>query len=591
MNNTILQTIAKAYLETFNESLEAEFLMPTYNFEDRISADVSFNFAFKKAKILHKSPMEIAQITVNQINQLEHNDYIVSAEKGYINIVMKPHYWLNQMSQYCQKQFNIKSIRKSVYFEYISSNPTGPLHIGHARGAILGSSLISIMKKLGMEVFTEYYVNDAGRQIDILTLSVIMRLPLLAQHNIFPVAGYQGDYVYEYMQYATEFNNSYFSLTLAPKSEYYDNLYKQALEEEKPGIADKWIDELIALAKNELGEGFEQLKDKLVSLNIDETITTLKKLNITFDSFAHEKDYVKNQQAILDKLHLANMSYQDASGAIFLKSTEIQNKSHLADDKDRVLVRSNGQATYFLNDLAYHQHKYEKNYEQMIDIWGVDHHGYIPRVKNGLFALGLDDSKLDVILNQVAKLYTQNKEVSISTRAGKFYTLDALIDDLGVEALYFFYNLKHPQDVLKINLDEVKNLQTSPFWQVQYAYNRAVHIIKNLSDSDLAQFDFQNFVGQLPKEGVYLLKQYEQYSNVLHKCVQENSPSYLVMYMQDLARSFNQFYEKHNVMKASAEHKNVLMGLVYAHQYIMEDIYHTLSLSNDYQMGRKQSLN
>jgi arginyl-tRNA synthetase len=591
MQKELIDHIQKAYQELFNQPLEDELLGVIYNFDSQILADMSFNFSFKKAKILRLGPNQIAQQLVDKINEtLSHDSYTLSAEKGYINIVMTPKYWIEKLTQYAQKNFNVEKKQQQVYFEYISSNPTGPLHIGHARGAILGSSLVSIMKKLGMEVFTEYYVNDAGRQIDILTLSVIMRLEKIAQYNPFPAAGYQGDYVFDYTQYATHLDNEYFSMTLKPKSIDYATLYELSEEKDKSQVADKWIDTLIALAKSELGVEFELLKDKLVELNISETIKTLKKLNIEFNNFAHEKDYVQKQGEILEKLKQSGFTYQDATGAIFLKSTEIENNSHLADDKDRVLVRSNGQATYFLNDLAYHEHKYQKGYERIIDIWGVDHHGYIPRVKNGLCALGLDDSQLDVILNQVAKLYQEEKEISISTRAGKFYTLDALIDDLGVEALYFFYNLKHPQDVLKINLDEVKN-SYNPFWQVQYSYNRATHIFKNLDQTDLDNFDIHSLQGNMAQECISLLKQYEQYSNVLHKCVNENSPSYLVIYMQELARSFNQFYEKHNVMQSLGEEKNKLIAMVYAHKYIMEDIYQVLSLSHDYQMGKNKTLN
>lgn len=585
MQKELITHIHQAYQTLFEQNLEDGLVVPTYNFESQILADMSFNFCFKKAKVLKMAPPLIAEKIVGFIEEQNLDlPYTLHSEKGYINVVMKPTYWINKLAQYCQKNFNIETKNEQVYFEYISSNPTGPLHIGHARGAILGSSLVSIMKKIGMDVFTEYYVNDAGRQIDILTLSVIMRLEKVAQHNAFPVAGYQGDYVYDYTQFAQHLNNEFFSLTLKPKSEEFSQLYEGAKEESKAHVADKWIDSLIALAKSELGSEFEKLKDKLVELNIDETIATLKKLNIEFDSFAYEKDYVKKQADILEKLSLSGLTYQDSTGAIFLKSTSIENKSHLADDKDRVLVRSNGQATYFLNDLAYHEHKYQKGYQHIVDIWDVDHHGYIPRVKNGLFALGLDDSQFDVILNQVAKLYTNGQEVSISTRAGKFYTLDSLIDDLGVEALYFFYNLKHPQDVLKIDLEEVKNSH-NPFWQVQYSYNRAIYILKNLSSEDLANFDIHSLNAEMPKECVYLLKQYEQYSQVLHKCVKENSPSHLVIYMQELARAFNQFYEKHHVGNAPKEEKNKLIAMVYAHQYIMEDIYQTLSLSYDYNMG------
>lgn len=593
MDKLIATKIQTIYQTLFQEQLESELITPSFNLDFKIKADMSFNFCFKKAKKLHKSPHEIATLIVNALNEEAQNsdelDYEISSEKGYINIVMTQKYWLKKLANYVHKDFNLEQINDSVYFEYISSNPTGPLHIGHARGAILGASLVSIMKKLGMEVFTEYYVNDAGRQIDILTLSVLMRLENIALHNPFPVAGYQGNYVCDYTIYAKHLDNECFALTLKPKTQHYFELYQASNDEDKSKVADLWVDSLISLAKSELGVEFDKLKDTLVQLNIEDTIETLKKLNIKFDSFAYEKDYVKNQVSILTQLNKSNLTYQDETKAIFLKSKTIENKSALADDKDRVLVRSNGQATYFLNDLAYHQHKYEKKLNHIIDIWGVDHHGYIPRVKNGLFALGLDDSKLDVILNQVAKLYTDGKEISISTRAGQFYTLDSLIDDLGVEALYFFYNLKHPQDVLKIDLNEVKDSH-NPFWQVQYSYNRAIHILKNLSEPDIAQFDVNQLKAELPQEGLYLLKQYTQYSHILHKCVKEKSPSYLVIYMQELARGFNQFYEKHNVMKSSGDEKNTLISLVYAHQHIMEDIYQTLSLSNNYQMGKKAQI-
>ncbi len=465
--------------------------------------------AFSLAKKLRKSPMIIADELVNKIID-EPNFKEVTAIKGFVNIKLSSEF-LDEYSSYALKnenKFGKSDKNKKILLEYVSANPTGPLHIGHARGAILGDTLYQIARHLGYEITSEYYINDAGNQIEMLGNSVF----LVGQEEIlnlspqFPDEFYRGEYIKD----------------LASKTA---QKFGETIFEDK-----KNIEKISNFAKDEMLE--------LIKLN-------LQSVNIEFDGFVSEKEMFKKWNNSLTKLE-KNSAVYTKDDKLWLKSSEC------GDEKDRVVVRDNGQPTYLAGDVIYHDDKFKRNYDQYINIWGADHHGYIARVKSAIKFLGYDESQLEVILSQMVSLLKDGEPYKMSKRAGNFILMSDVVDEVGSDALRFIFLTKKSDTHLDFDIEMLKKEDSSnPVYYINYAHARINQVIaksgKNIESLSDVKFS------SLDESAENLLFNALLLPEVLEDVFNQKAPQKLADYLKTLAGSLHKFYNSHKVIGADNE--------------------------------------
>ena len=373
--------------------------------------DFFTNVAMKMAKIVKESPMDIADQIKSCILSLKYEEIekIETIKPGFINFYLKNIQKNSIIQEIIKKDSTLDVFKtdnpKKIHVEFVSANPTGPLHVGHGRGLIFGNTISNLLRAQGHKVFTEYYVNNIGKQIDILTLSIIL-IMLKKKGNLNNEDIYQGAYLTD------------IASTLDTKFLNEIKLHESGLDECKS------LDEYLIKIKS-FGNLFNELKENIINIIIEKYIKNdLDALNVSFSNWFFESELIKNNYVytVLDDLKNKQLSYIKDE-AVWFKS------SKYGDEKDRVLVRANGTLTYFATDIAYHINKLEK-YDYVINVWGADHHGYVPRLTNALKALGYDTEKLSIYLIQFANLYRGDEKISMSTRKGEFITLKSLIDEI-----------------------------------------------------------------------------------------------------------------------------------------------------------------
>jgi arginyl-tRNA synthetase len=416
-----------------------------------------------------------------------------------------------------------------VQVEFVSANPTGPLHVGHGRGAAYGASLANLLLAAGYDVTREYYVNDSGRQMDILTLSAWLRyLELCGIAVAFPANAYQGEYVRDMARKLHE-------------------KHALSLKRDAPGVtAPQWpagadveakLDALIAAAKSTLGADYEVVNDFVLNDQLADCRDDLAEFGIAFDGWFSERSLYnaglveRVTRTLEEKGHVYR---QD--GARWFRS------SAFGDEKDRVVQRENGQYTYFASDIAYHLNKFERGYDRVIDVWGADHHGYIPRVKGALAALGLDPERLAIALVQFAVLYRNGQKVSMSTRAGEFVTLRELRREVGNDAARFFYVLRKSDQHLDFDLDLAKSQSNeNPVYYVQYAHARVCSLFEQWGGdaSRLADVDTSTLVSE---QELALVARLMEYPEAMESAAHDLSPHVIAFYLRELAAGFHSYY-------------------------------------------------
>jgi arginyl-tRNA synthetase len=419
--------------------------------------------------------------------------------------------------------------QKKVQVEFVSANPTGPLHVGHGRGAAFGASLANILDAAGFVVTREYYVNDAGRQIDILALSTWLRyLDLTGEQVPFPPNAYQGDYVRAMAR----------SLLSARGTQYV-----RPVAEVLAGIPDAntepegRLDALIARAKVLLGTDYDNIHHYALNEQLADCRSDLTEFGVVFDHWFSERSLFDTGLVERAIRRLAQSGHvYEKDGAQWFRSTAF------GDEKDRVVRRENGQYTYFASDIAYHLNKFERAYDLAIDVWGADHHGYIARVKGALEALGLNKEQLSVALVQFAVLYRHGEKVSMSTRAGEFVTLRELRQEVGNDAARFFYVLRKSDQHLDFDLDLAKS-QTAdnPVYYIQYAHARVCSLheqwggdVALLSQADTALLDSDH--------ELTLLEKLMAYPEIVESAAREYAPHLVAFYLKELAADFHRYY-------------------------------------------------
>jgi len=522
--------------------------------------DFACNAALQLARALKRSPREIAAAIVQA---LPGSDLIATAEvagAGFINLRLRPGVKQRVINQILASGASYGSGNhgqgKKVQIEFVSANPTGPLHVGHGRGAAFGASLASVLERAGFAVTREYYVNDAGRQMDILALSTWLRYLECAGITVpFPANGYRGAYVRDMGVRLQAANGRQFV---------------HAAEHVVAGLPDEssdpegFLDALIGRAKALLGPQYGMIHGYALNEQLTDCRDDLTEFGVNFDSWFSEHslfDTGRVERALERLDERGHLFMHD--GARWFRSTTF------GDEKDRVVQRENGQHTYFASDIAYHLDKFERGYDVVIDIWGADHHGYIPRVKGALEALGLSKERLQVCLVQFAVLYRNGEKVSMSTRAGEFVTLRELREEVGNDAARLFYVLRKSDQHLDFDLDLAKSQSNdNPVYYIQYAHARICSVLEqwggdpcSLEDADTSGLDSEHELG--------LLQRLMSYPEEVESAARELSPHLIAFYLKDLAGDFHRFYNVSRILVDDEAQKHARLALVTATRQVL----------------------
>lgn len=542
--------------------------------------DFSCNVAMQLARVLRAKPHDIAQKLVASLPASPLVEKAEIAGAGFINLFLKRSYKQSVVNHIlAAREHYGKSVagaKQKVQVEFVSANPTGPLHVGHGRGAAYGASLANVLAATGHDVCREYYVNDAGRQMDILALSTWLRyLELQGEVVRFPSNAYQGEYVRDMAKllmavhgakYKRGASDVWHELPGAPDEQKLRNatqdgaLAGAAVEED----SEVHLDALIAKAKTLLGADYDVVHQHALKEQLDDCRDDLTEFGVTFDVWFSERSLFDSGRVARAMSTLDAHGYiRDEDGAKWFCSTRF------GDEKDRVVQRENGQFTYFASDIAYHLGKFERGFDRVIDVWGADHHGYIPRVTGALRALGLDADKLTVSLVQFAVLYRNGKKVSMSTRSGQFVTLRELRGEVGNDAARFFYVLRKCDQHLDFDLDLAKSRSNeNPVYYIQYAHARVCSVYAQWGGdpASLASVDPSPLTSDAELE---LLQKLADYPELVTLAARELSPHLLAFYLKDLAALFHSYYNNVRFLTDAATERDARLALAGAARQVL----------------------
>ena len=525
--------------------------------KDKKFGDFSSNIAMKYANTYKKNPRELAEDIINKIKENDNIAKIEIAGPGFINFFISR----NKKSEIIEKILeernnfgkNSSGIKSSVLVEFVSANPTGPLHVGHGRGAAFGDCLSNILRENGFNVTKEYYVNDAGKQIDILTISVLQRYhELINSNEEFSYDDlYKGDYIWDI---AAEIHRNHNSFFFIKNLKELNNLSQ---------------DEYIACIKKKLtNKKFDEMKKIAVEYILKDIKQSLNMAGIKYNSWFLESSLLEseNLKLILDYLSQNNYTYAQ-DNALWFKSQD------LGDEKDRVLVKENKDHTYLSTDIAYHKNKIERNFDKVINIWGADHHGYISRIKGAFQIFSKDKSELIVLLVQFANLYRGKEKIAMSTRSGEFITLNELIKEVGKDATRFFYLTRKSDQHMDFDIELAKsNNSNNPVYYIQYAHARICSIFRILDDND-SKFNFDKHKLNLlnKDEELNIMKKLSSYPDIIINSAKKFEPHLLTNYMKELAQEVHSYYNKYQVLVDDKDLRNARLSLMQATKHVFEN--------------------
>lgn len=490
--------------------------------------DFTTNIAMKLASILKTSPKKIAEDILNRFQA----DFIEKAEvagSGFINFFVSKDFFYNYLLNIINNEDFLKEEfgnNKKVMVEFVSANPTGPLHIGHGRGAAYGDSLARILKACGYDVVKEYYINDAGNQMNNLALSIYVRyLELFGKKIDFPEDGYKGEYITD--------------IAREIKQQYGDKLLNMKDEEAINICFEIGVNKILYIIK-----------------------TDLEDFGVTFDNWFSEKSLYKagEVEETINELKKLNKTYEK-DNALWFKSTEY------GDDKDRVLKRGSGELTYFASDIAYHRNKIKRRFDNLINVWGADHHGYVKRLKSSIAALGYSEDILEIKLIQMVSLIENREKISMSTRAGTFIELRWLIDKVGKDAARYFYIMRDINSQLEFDIDlAMSKTSDNPVYYIQYAYARICSILRNAKEKNINYEIGKHLEYLTGDQDIDIIKKLYEFKNVLKTAAINREPHRIPYYLQELAALFHNYYKNNQVLidediKTTSARVNLSLGV------------------------------
>ena len=535
--------------------------------KDNSHGDYATNIALMLSKQAKMSPIELAKIIIDQFEQKNFIKKIEIAGPGFINFFISQESSSSIVNEILAQaaSYGCSDIGqgKKVLLEYVSANPTGPLHVGHGRGAAYGATVSNLLRNAGFIVDNEYYVNDAGRQMDILTVSIYLRyLTICGEDLRFPDNGYQGQYINDIAQGIYETSGQKFHL----KSDLvFENVCRDGTE---GGDKEVHIDQLIEKAKSILGDGFKAVFEVGIESILSGIKNDLAEFGVVFEKWFSEQSLIDSglSESCISKLKDSKNLYEK-DGALWFKTT------NYGDEKDRVVVRDNGNHTYFASDIAYHLEKLDRGYDKIINVWGADHHGYIPRVKASIEALGHNSDKLEILLVQFANLYRGGSKVQMSTRSGSFVTLEDLRAEVGNDAARFFYILRKSEQHMDFDLDLAKSkTNENPVYYIQYAHARICSVFKQADEKelelDVSQANLSLLTEETEKD---ILRELSRFRSVLESSAIQYEPHQLAYYLRDLSNHFHSYY---NACKFIVDDKNLTqsrLALINATQQILKN--------------------
>ena len=569
---TALQAVARA------QKIEEEQLtlpLELGRCKNPAHGDYTSNVAMQYAKTFQMNPRQFAEALIAALPAHPGIASVEIAGPGFINIRLESgsdsavlETIVREGTAYGRHQAEHP---QKILLEFVSANPTGPLHVGHGRGAAYGATLANILRANGHHVDNEYYVNDAGRQMDILALSVYWRyMQICGSDRTLPQGIYQGDYVVDiarehYARYGDKHYRAPETWVPAHPAEWSE----AAIDN---GERDAWIDAAIAALKQTLGEAdYRAVFDAGLDAEVADIREDLQQFGVTFDRWYSERSLFTagRIEQMLDILRARGYLYEK-DGAQWFRASDF------GDEKDRVVTRENGITTYFASDIAYHYDKYQRGYDRMIDIFGADHHGYMARVRASLAALGLAPEKLDITLVQFAVLYKDGAKMQMSTRSGQFVTLRDLRAQVGSDAARFFYVMRKPEQHLDFDLDlATSHSKDNPYYYVQYAHARTSRVLERAQEEGVP-FDAQTALAQRehltePEEKT-LLRELARYPDTIAAAGAQMAGHLIVNYLKDLAGAWHQYYDAgHKVLHDDAALRDARLLLTHAVRQVLRN--------------------
>ncbi len=529
--------------------------------KEAAQGDYASNVALALARPLQMAPRDLARLIVDTIGQPPGVERIEIAGPGFINFFVASDANLEVVRRVLAQGVDYgrgqDGAGTRVQVEFVSANPTGPLHVGHGRGAAYGATVANLLAFVGYEVQREYYVNDAGRQMDILGTSTWLRyLDLCGETIDFPSNGYQGDYVWDIAATLHRENGDRFR---HPAAQVFADIAPDA---PAGGDKEEHIDELIARAQTLLGDAdyrvvFDLAKDTLVDVIRDD----LHAFGVDYDRWFSERSLADDGliEIAIERLSERGHLYEQ-DGALWFRSTDF------GDEKDRVVRRENGHTTYFASDIAYHMNKFDRGFDRVINVWGADHHGYIARVKASLTALGYAADELEILLFQFANLYENGKMIAMSTRSGEFVTLKQLRDDVGLDAARFFYVMRRSDHHMDFDLDLAREQSSdNPVYYLQYAHARIQSVLRQCADKGLTVDTAGADLAPLGNEHEQaLLRQLELFPERVATAARRREPHLVINYLRELANQFHSWYNAHQFIVDDAALRDARVTLAVA---------------------------
>ncbi|MCE5211190.1 MAG: arginine--tRNA ligase [Deltaproteobacteria bacterium] len=549
MKNKIIKLLEKALNTSVEKGELPEFSLPYLEVEAPANpqhGDYAANAAMVLASQTRQNPRKIAQIIQQNLCDPENTiEKTQIAGPGFINFFMKDSAWHNALKIIDEQKENFGRLDagggKKVQVEFVSANPTGPLHIGHARGAVVGDVIANLLTTAGYNISREYYINDAGNQMNNLGKSVLLRYRELNGEKIeFPDTCYRGDYI--------------------------KDIAGEVLRKE----GDKYLH----ANEEETIAHFNALAGGII---LEEIKTDLKDFGVIFNVYFSEKELYKNNGVnnLLDKLQKQGFIYSDGE-TLWFKTTDF------GDEKDRVVIRKNGDPTYFAADIAYHQNKFSRGFEEIIDIWGADHHGYMPRLWAGIQALGYEKSALKIILVQLVNLLRGGVPAAMSTRSGEFVTLREVLDEVGKDAARYNFLMRRSDSHLDFDLELAKKQSNeNPVYYVQYAHARICSIIRMAGERGIILPEYTDVDPSLLAEPdeKNLIKMLVRYPEMIQGAANSLEPHRITFYLNELAGVFHSYYNKNKVVSDDKNMTKARLFLVNSVKIVLKNALNILGVS------------